>query len=145
MAVKLDIFKAYDRFEWPYIEAMILALSFKEKWIQLVISYISLVNYSVLINGVHWVKSFFPSRGLRQEDHLSSYLFLMCAKRLNSSINNSKQWGEIQDLLVARGGTSISHFLFAGNSILFCGATKEEWCRVQAKSLTTKNLLYFQL
>lgn len=64
IAVKLDMSKAYDRTRRPYIEMEMLALSFKEKWIRLVLSYISLVTYLVLLNGTLG-KVFYHTKGLR--------------------------------------------------------------------------------
>jgi hypothetical protein len=65
MAVKLDIQKAYDRVEWPFLEAMMKALGFEEKWITLIMICVKSVSYSVLVNGVPYGK-IQPSRGLRQ-------------------------------------------------------------------------------
>lgn len=131
MAVKLGMSKAYDRVEWPFIEVVIKALGFGDKWINLVISCVSSLSYLILINR-QLGKTFKPSRGLRQGDPLSPYLFLMCAnKSLISLINRAKNRGDIQGLTVTRGGTSINHLLFTDNSILFCRASKGEWCKIR--------------
>lgn len=127
MEVKLDMLKAYDRVEWPFIEAMIRALGFCEKWVQLVLSCISTISYSILIKQPK--KSFIPYRGLRQGDILSPYIFFICVKSLSSLINLVESRGEIKGLSMIRGGTSINHLLFVDDSILFCRATKFEWCR----------------
>ena len=64
MAVKLDMSKAYNRVEWVFIEKVMRRLGFNEKWIEWVMKCITLVSYSILINGeAHGNIS--PSRGLR--------------------------------------------------------------------------------
>lgn len=64
MAVKLDMSKYYDRVEWAFVENMLKALGFQEKWIKIVISCITTVNYLVLVNGKR-KKQFSPIRELR--------------------------------------------------------------------------------
>lgn len=51
MAVKLDMRKAYDKVEWPFLEAMMRAMGFEERWIFLIMNCVKSVSYSVLVNG----------------------------------------------------------------------------------------------
>lgn len=58
-------------------------MGFAARWIELIMKCISTVSYSVLLNG-KLGEEFRPSRGLRQGDPLSSFLFLMCSEGLSS-------------------------------------------------------------
>ena len=88
MAVKLDMSKAYNRVKWGFIEKVMERMGFHERWIALVMHCISTISYSILMNGVAY-GSIIPTRGLRQGDPLSLYLFLLCADGLSSLINNA--------------------------------------------------------
>ena len=118
MVVKLDMSKAYDRVEWPYLEASLRKMGFHEKWITLMMMCVKTVFYSVLINGEPKGK-IVPSKGLRQEDPISPYLFLLCAEGLSAMLKKEEEEGYIKGVAVSRGALSISHLFFANDSIIF--------------------------
>jgi hypothetical protein len=83
MAVKLDISKAYDRVEWNFLEKVMRRLGFAEQWINLVMMCVRTANYAILLNG-NPVERFYPTRGIRQGDPISPYLFLLCVEALSN-------------------------------------------------------------
>ncbi|KAA3481589.1 reverse transcriptase [Gossypium australe] len=103
MVVKLDMSKAYDRC-------------------------ITRVSYAVIINGNRG-SSFQPSRGLRQGDPLSPFLFLICSEGLSALMRMAKQNGLVKGTRASRSGPAISHLLFADDCILF-GEAPERGARV---------------
>ncbi|KAA3472533.1 reverse transcriptase [Gossypium australe] len=124
MAVKLDMSKAYDRVEWGFLKKVMSQMGFAEKWVSLVMKCISTVSNSVNINGSRG-RIFHPSRGLRQGDPLSPYLFLIYSEGLSSLIRQAVGEGFLRGVKVSRRGPEISHLLFADDCLLFGEATKE--------------------
>ena len=124
MAVKTDMSKAYDRLEWDFISAVLERLGFHHLWIGLIMQCISSVTYSLLINGSPRGKVI-PSRGIRQGDPLSPYIFILCSEVLSGLCNKAQEEGRIQGIRVARGSPRINHLLFADDTMFFLKADKE--------------------
>ena len=82
MAMKLDMSKAYDRVERKFLIKIIEKMGFCEKWVSLIFECISTVSYSILVNKEP-KGDIRPSRGIRQGNPLSPYLFLLCSEGLN--------------------------------------------------------------
>lgn len=70
VAVKVDMSKAYDKVEWEFLKVVMIKLEFCDKWVQLVMKCVTLVEYSILEDGGEFGK-ILPQRGLRQRDPLS--------------------------------------------------------------------------
>ncbi|KAL0012535.1 hypothetical protein SO802_007643 [Lithocarpus litseifolius] len=125
LALKLDISKAYDLVEWDFLRGIMTKLGFPEVWINWVMTCITTPTFSVLING----KSFghiSPSRGLRQGNPLSPYLFLLCAEGFTALLAKAELEERIHGVSICRRAPRISHLLFANDSLLFCQATHKE-------------------
>lgn len=72
-------------------------------------------SFFILVNGIpkgHII----PSRGWRQSDPLSPYLFLLCMEGLISLLSNSTN--EIASIKVSREAPRINHLLFADDIII---------------------------
>ena len=125
MAVKLDISKAYDRVEWEFLQRIMQKIGLPDQWVNLAMETVRTTSYSTLINGEP--RGFFtPTRGIKQGDPLSPYLFLLCAEGLSSLIRQAVGSQLLKGVMSCQGGVKVSHLLFADDSLLFCEATIEE-------------------
>jgi hypothetical protein len=50
-AIKLDMSKAYDRVEWPFLMKIMQRMGFQERWVNLIMKCITTVSYRIKVNG----------------------------------------------------------------------------------------------
>ena len=126
MAIKLDMSKAYDRVMWPFLECAMKKLGFNERWLTFMMLCVSSVSYSILINGAPhgFIR---PTRGIKQGDPLSPFLFLLCTEGLHGLLTQSAARGDIHGFsLSRRRPPPLTHVLFADDSLLFWRSNPKE-------------------
>lgn len=117
-ALKLDMSKAYGRIEWSFLHRVLTWFGFNEAWIRKIMFCVSSPTFSILLNGSPF--GFFKaSRGLRQGDPLSPYLFILCAEVLTSTLSQIQQAKMIDGLKMSRWSPQITHLLYADDVLIF--------------------------
>ncbi|MBA0640340.1 hypothetical protein Goklo_023288, partial [Gossypium klotzschianum] len=98
--------------------------------------------------------SFKPSRGIRQGDPLSPYLFLLCSEGLSTIMRLAVESRSLRGVTICRRGPMISHLMFANGCILFEevveravvvimeGLKEHEACSRQSKGLLKSGMCW---
>ncbi|KAH1114010.1 hypothetical protein J1N35_007388 [Gossypium stocksii] len=124
MTVKLDMSKAYDRVEWNFVNEIMIWIGFDKCWVDTLMKCVTTVSYLVVING-YIEDKFLPTRGLRQGDPLSPFLFLLCGEGLSSLLILELNGRFSKGVKVSRSGPKASHLFFANSCIVFGEATSK--------------------
>ena len=125
---KLDIEKAYDHINWDFLFQIMEKMGFGRKWISWIRWCISTTTFSILFN-VFPTGFFRSSRGLRQEDPLSPYLFVIGKEALSGMLKRVVEGNFISsyEFEGREGGELIiSHLLYAGDTVLFCSVMQSQ-------------------
>ncbi|CAN0919033.1 LINE-1 reverse transcriptase homolog [Linum grandiflorum] len=125
VALKVDISKAYDRVEWPYLETIMRKMGFSETWIRWMMLFVRSVRYEVVVNNNRFGQ-IQPRRGLRQGCPLSPFLFILCTEGLTAMLRKASLNGTIHGFRVCRQAPPISHLLFADDSVFFFKGNVQE-------------------
>jgi hypothetical protein len=152
-AVKLDMHKAYDRVEWGFLEKIMLKLGFNQRWVKMIMTCVNTVRYRVRVNSDE-SDMFTPTRGLRQGDPLSPYLFLLCSEGLTSMLAKAEEEEELIGVKVCRDAPAISNLLFADDSLILMQADEgnaeclkrilNTYCRASGQLVSTaKSTIFF--
>ena len=120
---KLDIENAYDHVNLEYVLEVMRRMGFGQRWLSWISWCMSIVSFSILINGVS--AGFFRStRGLRQGDTLSSYLFVLGMDILSRLVNKAVEENFLSGCKIRgvreKEELEVSHLLYADDILLFC-------------------------
>lgn len=126
--------KAYDRVEWSFLRAMMIKMGFCDVWVNLIMQCVSTVSYKVKVNG-SLSDSFAPERGLRACDKgiLYPLTFFSYVRRLYSALlNKAERDGLITGVKVCHRAPSVSHLLYADDSLILIRANQENAAHLQS-------------
>ncbi|KAL1212987.1 putative mitochondrial protein [Cardamine amara subsp. amara] len=92
--------KAYALVEWYFLRAVMKKMGFDLRWVDWIMQCNTSVSDRVLINGTlkGWIR---PSRGIRQGDPISPYLFIICTEALIAQLKKAESDEKIHGLLIS--------------------------------------------
>ena len=125
MAIKVDLEKAYDRLNWEFIIDTLTDVGLPANLIEIIMWCVTSSDMQLLWNG-GVTDSFLPSRGIRQGDPMSPYLFVLCIERLAQFISLAASNGLWEPISISKRGPKLSHLCFADDLILFAKASMEQ-------------------
>jgi hypothetical protein len=125
MVFKIDLEKAYDNVSWEFLHSCLINNGFPPASIKLIMFCVTSSSLSILWNGRR-LPSFTPTRGLRQGDPLSPYLFVLCMEYLSHIIIKNIDDGLWNPVRLSKNGPPLSHLFFADDVLLFAKATKSQ-------------------
>ncbi|KAL4342607.1 hypothetical protein GQ457_08G031780 [Hibiscus cannabinus] len=96
---KLDMEKAFDRVEWPFLKAVMLRLGFAPSWVDLIMRCVSSVSSRVRVRG------------------------------LSAALTAAQHEGRLPGVRASKHGPPVNHLLFVDDSLVFlCNNMSEVHC-----------------
>ncbi|XP_056688098.1 uncharacterized protein [Spinacia oleracea] len=118
--LKVDLKKAYDSIEWPFLKDLMLGLGFPECFVGWVMACITTVSYSILINGSPTLP-FRARKGLRQGDPMSPFLFALGMEYLTRHLQHLQSLPDF-NFHPRCEKLAITHLMFADDLLIFARA-----------------------
>ena len=121
---KLDMMKAFDRVSWSFLSQLLHKFGFDTHFIGFIFNNLAASWSSLLINGK--LCGFFQaSRGLKQGDPLSPYLFILVSEALSRGLNQLTTTKVMMSYGLLRGCLQVSHLCFVDDIMIFTRADRK--------------------
>ena len=117
MLLKLDLSKSYDKLNWHFLEGILKAFGFADEWTNSIMNLVSSAFFSILVNGSPSCP-FNASRGIRQGDPLSLFLFIIAVEGLRRLIKSRRVENKIYGLSLIEGMDPQTHQQFVDDNML---------------------------
>jgi hypothetical protein len=116
LLLKLDIAKAFDTVEWPFLLDIMQAMGFGTYWRRWIAALLSTATSNILLNGQPG-PPIRHRRGVRQGDSLSPLLFIIAMEVLVQLFSRAREQGVLRSL--TRDGVKFQCSIYADEVILF--------------------------
>lgn len=103
VVLKIDFEKPYDRVDWSFLHHALEMKGFSFRWRSWMEGCLSSTNFAMLMNGSA-KECFKASKGLRQGNPLSPFLFTIATNILNRLLLRAKESNVLEGFLVVRIG-----------------------------------------
>ena len=126
LIIVLDFAKAFDTIDWSYIYSCMKMFGYGDRFITM-IKLLHSGSTSVIENNGHFSRNIQLSRGCRQGDPISPYIFVLCAELLSPCV---RECGDIKGIEVH--GTEIIISQYADDTTLFLEGSHEDIKRLMS-------------
>lgn len=109
MAYKANMEKPFDKMEWPFITLALKHFGFPPLFINWISCCLPSISISILLNGSSF-GHFMASRGRRQGDPLSPFLFIIGSEILFRLLSREEELSNLKGLQLGPHGPIFSTF-----------------------------------
>jgi hypothetical protein len=99
------------------MEKTMESYGFDNHWLKWVMTLVSKTSFSILVNGAP-AKHFYPSRGLRQVDPISPFMFILMMEGLSRSVKVATVESSIKGLHLYKDSPTTTHEQFVDDTML---------------------------
>ncbi|CAL1358712.1 unnamed protein product [Linum trigynum] len=103
LILKIDLEKAYDMLRWDFLCDTLMEVGLPSSWIRCIMYCVEQNKMCILWNDT-LSSPIIPTRGVRQGDPLSPYLFVLCMERLSHRIDAALHSGQWKPIKLTRDG-----------------------------------------
>nr|GEZ07640.1 putative RNA-directed DNA polymerase, eukaryota, reverse transcriptase zinc-binding domain protein [Tanacetum cinerariifolium] len=135
MIFKVDFEKVFDSLRWDFLNTIMEKLGFGSRWRVWIKGYFVNARSSILVNGSPTTE-FFVSKGLRQGDPLSSFLFILAMEVLHALVCKAINVGTFKGASVGLVGCDTwdgGKGTWGGRAKVF--GTVPVWCRCTGRGV----------
>jgi len=126
LCMKVDFEKVYDLVRWDFLYDMLGRMGFHSTWLKWIRGCMELATVSVLVNGSP-TEEFRSSRGLRQGDPLTHFLFIIVVEGLAGIVMQALKANILSRVKIGSKEVEVSFLQFADDKLFFC---EESWSNV---------------
>nr|XP_043633384.1 uncharacterized protein LOC122604565 [Erigeron canadensis] len=114
---KIDFEKAFDSLNWGFIDVVFMQMGFPVRWRNWMKDILNLSRASVLVNG-SLTQEFQFSRGVRQGDPLSPYIFILAMEVLGDLFSKVVDTGNLCGIATPNAGAVVSHLIYTDDVLV---------------------------